>query len=128
MKTTGLPQFTVKLYHIMLYRAYLAMSEIRTRNIIGNSNDCIISCKSNYHTIRATATRKPCPLNIANMLSIKISSSKLTANLFIINWCKLAFYVQGVLHSTYTRNTFPSHSHVFDSSCTPSGRLFWRIR
>ena len=51
-KTTGLSQFTDKLYHIILYTSPWSRIELTTSVMIGT--DCIGSCKSNYNTITAT--------------------------------------------------------------------------
>jgi len=53
-KTTELPRVTDKFYHIMLYTSSSPWAgfELTTSVMIGT--DCIVSCKSNHHTITST--------------------------------------------------------------------------
>jgi hypothetical protein len=51
-KTIDLSQVADKLYHIMLYTSPWSRYEPTTSVVIGT--DCIVSFKSNYHTITAT--------------------------------------------------------------------------
>ena len=53
---TDQSQFTHKLYHIMLYRVYLAWMEFEVITLLVIGTDCISSCKSNNHTITTTTT------------------------------------------------------------------------
>jgi len=51
---SNLPQVTDKLYHIILYRAHLPWVGLEITILVVIGNDCIGSCKSNYHTITTT--------------------------------------------------------------------------
>jgi hypothetical protein len=62
-KTTDMSQVTDNLYHIMLYRVYLATNRVQTHNISGViCTNCTGSCKSNYHMI--TTTTAPLRLSL----------------------------------------------------------------
>ena len=50
-KTTDLPQFTDKLYRIVLYWVHLVWMRFELTTLVVIGTDYICSCKCNYHTI-----------------------------------------------------------------------------
>ena len=58
-KTTDLPQFTDKLYHIMLHGVYLAWAGFELTTLVLIYNECISNSKSNYHTITSLSLTSP---------------------------------------------------------------------
>jgi hypothetical protein len=53
-KTINLPQYTDKLYHILLYRVHLTWPGFELTNLAVMGTECIGSYKFNYHTITTT--------------------------------------------------------------------------
>jgi len=58
-KTTNLPHVSEQLYHIMLHRVYLGMSEIPTHNLNGDNHYWLHRGVVNPTTIRSRPQRPP---------------------------------------------------------------------
>jgi hypothetical protein len=78
-KTSDLSELADKLYHIKLCLLHLSVwAEFKLASLVVIGNDCMDSCKSNYHTITATTA----PFRHSKI--DKISLFRISKALFII--------------------------------------------
>jgi hypothetical protein len=63
-KTTDLPQFTDKVYHIILYRVHLVCSGFELTILVMIGSDYTDSCKSNYVQYVWSGPRRPLYIEI----------------------------------------------------------------
>ena len=130
-KPTDLSQVTDKLYHIMLYTSPWSRFEVTTSVVIGT--DCIGSCISKYHTIKATMAPwmsvdlnpTTCSISTNNYILTILQTNPETAR--AISTCFLVFVLITIISWEYLNLSLATsqYRHRLSSTCIANFSPGW---